>query len=100
MLQKSQTKKDTERQVAAAEAMGQEDTLTDEDLSQADEVVALPADEWCCMYRVLSLQEDFANEKSLIQHYLEGCRTCLHVPAQVPLQTEPDRVALGVCQVL
>jgi len=61
--------------------MGQEDTLTDEDLSQADEVVALPADEWCCMYCVLSLQEDFANEKSLIQHYLEGHgHVCMYLP--------------------
>ncbi|KIM71628.1 hypothetical protein PILCRDRAFT_24977, partial [Piloderma croceum F 1598] len=26
----------------------------------------------CCMYCVLSLQEDFANEKSVLQHYIEG----------------------------
>ena len=40
---KSQTKKDVERQVAAAKAMGQEDTLTDDDISQAAKVVAAPA---------------------------------------------------------
>ena len=78
---KSQTKKDAERRVAAAEAMGQEDTLTDDDISQPAEVVAAPANQWCCMYRVLSLQEDFTNEKSLIQHYLEGRgHICMYLP--------------------
>jgi hypothetical protein len=76
-----QAKKDTEGRVAAAEAMGQEDTLTDEEISQADEVVVAPANEWCCMYHVLSVQDDFANEKSLIQHYLEGHRhNCMYLP--------------------
>ena len=28
--------------------------------------------DWCCMYHILSLQEDFANEKSMLQHYIEG----------------------------
>jgi hypothetical protein len=36
--QKSQVKKDAERRVAAAEAMGQEDTFSDNDISQAEEV--------------------------------------------------------------
>jgi hypothetical protein len=56
----------------AAEAMGQEDTLEEADLMQADEPDAPERDAWCCMHQVLSLQEDFANEKPMLQHYLEG----------------------------
>ena len=52
--------------------MGQEAMLTDADVVQADEVVAAPDNDRCCMYRVLSLQDDFVHEKPLLQHYLEG----------------------------
>jgi hypothetical protein len=79
--QKSDMKKDAERRVAAAEAMGQEDTLTEKDIAQADEDVDVPANNWCCMHRVLTLQDDFANEKPRIQHYLEGRgHVCMFLP--------------------
>jgi len=79
--QKSQAKKDAERRVAAAEAMGQEDTLSDNDISQAEEVETAPESEWCCMYRVLSLQEDFVTEKPMIQHYIESSgHVCMFLP--------------------
>lgn len=78
---KSQVKKDAERRVAEAEAMGMEDTLTDADVAQAEETVTVPENNWCCMYRVISLQEDFANEKPLLQHYLEGRgHVCMFLP--------------------
>ena len=79
--QKSQTKKDAKRRVAAAEAMGQEGTLSDNDVSQAKENVMAPQSEWCCMQRVLSLQEDFATKKSMIQHYVESRgHVCMFLP--------------------
>jgi hypothetical protein len=78
---KSQAKKDAERRVAEAEAMGQEDALADTDITQADELITAPSNDWCCMHRVLSLQDDFANEKPLLQHYLEGRgHVCLFLP--------------------
>ncbi|KAG2753861.1 hypothetical protein P692DRAFT_201705046, partial [Suillus brevipes Sb2] len=62
-------------------AMGQEDMLSDNDISQAEEVEAAPESEWCCMYRVLSLQEDFATEKPMIQHYIESRgHVCMFLP--------------------
>jgi hypothetical protein len=67
--------------VAEAEAMGQEDALADTDITQADEPIAAPSNNWCCMHRVLSLQDDFVNEKPLLQHYLEGRgHVCLFLP--------------------
>jgi hypothetical protein len=72
MCSKSQVKKDVERQVTEVEAMGQEDTVTEADLTQAEEVVAAPINDWCCIHCVLSLQDDFANEKPMLQHYLKG----------------------------
>jgi len=81
--QKSQAKKDAERRVAAAEAMGQEDTLEEADLAQVEEpdTDSELRDEWCCMYRVLSLQEDFANKKPMLQHYIEGRgHVCMFLP--------------------
>jgi transposase len=40
-----------------------------------------PQNDWCCAYRVLSLQDDFVNEKPLLQHYPEGCgHVCLFLP--------------------
>ena len=46
------------------------------DTDQADKLIATPSNSWCCMHCVLSLQEDFVNEKLLLQHYLEG-HVCL-----------------------
>jgi hypothetical protein len=78
---KSQAKKDAERCVAEAEAMGQEDTLRDKDVSQAYEPESEPASDWCCMYWVLSLQEDFATEKPMLQHYIESHgHICMFLP--------------------
>jgi hypothetical protein len=65
-------KKDAEHHVVMAEMAGQEDTLDDTVLEDASEVLDEPENKWCCLYQVLSLQEDFANEKPEIQHYLEG----------------------------
>ena len=67
---KSQVKKDTERQVAQAEAMGAEDTVTDANHTQAESKMIF-VDRWCCISWVLLCQEDFVNEKPLLQHYLE-----------------------------
>lgn len=69
---KSQAKKDVERHVAEAETMGQEDTLWDEDVLQAHESKYEPTSDWCCMYWVLLLQEDFVTEKLMLQHYIES----------------------------
>jgi len=52
--------------------MGLDDTLTDADIAQVEESVTVCENNWCCMYQVISLQEEFANEKPLLQHYLEG----------------------------
>ena len=80
---KSQSKKDVERKVAEAEAMGQEDTLEDNDIVQAEEpkVAESPISDWCCCYHVLSLQDDFANKKPMIQHYIESWgHVCMFLP--------------------
>jgi hypothetical protein len=69
---KSQVKKDVERQVAEAEAMEREDGLTDKDLVEAEESVAESEDKWCCMYKVMSLQDDFVSEKPQLRHDLEA----------------------------
>jgi len=61
--QKSATKKDTECHVALAEMAGQEDSLNDAVLEEASKVVEEQKNKWCCLYRVLLLQEDFINEK-------------------------------------
>ena len=75
---KSQAKRDAERRVADAEAMGQEDTLADD---EAQDAAPTPVSDWCCIYRVLSLQEDFATEKPMLQHYIEGRgHICMFLP--------------------
>jgi hypothetical protein len=79
---KSQTRKDAERRVALAEAMGQDDSVSVED-TKLIEAAALSSedDRWCCMYRVLSLQEDFQTEKPLIQSIIEAAgHVCLFLP--------------------
>ena len=71
---KSQIKRDVEQQVAEVEAMGWDDTLEDDDIVQAEEpeVAKLSIRDWCCCYRILSLQDDFTNKKLMIQHYIES----------------------------
>jgi hypothetical protein len=64
-----------------AEMVGQEECLDDNILEEASQVVDENANEWCCMSRVISLQDDFINEKPDIQHYLEGRgHVCLFYP--------------------
>ena len=65
-------KKDTECCITLVKMAGQEDTLDDTVLEEASKVVEEPKNKWCCLYQVLSLQEDFIDEKPKIQHYLEG----------------------------
>ena len=61
--------------------MGQEDMIEAQDLVDAHDPAPDPANNWCCMHRVLSLQEDFANEKPMIQHYVESHRhVCMSLP--------------------
>jgi hypothetical protein len=70
-------------QKSQAETMGREDTLEDNDNVQAEEpeVAESPISDWCCCYRVLSLQDDFANEKPMIQHYIESRgHVCMFLP--------------------
>jgi hypothetical protein len=79
---KLQAKKDVERRVAEAEAMGQEDLLVEDDIAQAHALESLePVSNWCCIHRILSLQDDFANKKPMLQHYVEGHgHICMYVP--------------------
>lgn len=81
----SQKKKDALRKLAEAEKAGQEDTLTDEELREAQEAATEDVDtatsNWCCAKRVLSLQEDFLNEKPELQLYIESRNhICLFLP--------------------
>jgi hypothetical protein len=78
---KSAVKKDTECHVAMVEMAGQDDCLDDNVLEEASQVVDKNTNEWCCMSCVISLQDDFINEKPDIQHYLEGRgHVCLFYP--------------------
>ena len=82
---KSQSHKDAERRIMLAEAAGQEGAPSAEDVIDAHGApsVAPPTsdDEWCCMERVLSLQEDFRTEKPLIQSLIEDAgHVCLFLP--------------------
>jgi hypothetical protein len=70
--QKSAAKKDAECHVTLAKMAGQENSLDDTVLEEASEVVNELQNWWCCSFWVLSLQDDFINEKPEIQHYLEG----------------------------
>jgi hypothetical protein len=57
-----------------AEAAGQEDSIDEADIEAAEGPVVESDSKWCCLYRVISLQEDFINEKPMIQHFLEAVR--------------------------
>jgi hypothetical protein len=79
---KSGMRKDAERRLAIAEAIGKEEDVTENDIATV-ETEAPPVEEeaWCCMYRVLSLQEDFRTEKPLIQMMIEKAgHVCLFLP--------------------
>ncbi|OJA16726.1 hypothetical protein AZE42_11340 [Rhizopogon vesiculosus] len=84
--QKSQLRRDAERCVAAAESMGQEDTLANHKIADAElegdqDETESATDNWCYIYKVLSLQEDFANEKPMLQHLIESRgHVCLFLP--------------------
>ncbi len=82
---KSQVLKDAERRVAKVEEMEQQgDTIPmgETPVLEADsETQSAAVDEWCCMYRVLALQEDFLTEKPMIQSVIEEARhICLFLP--------------------
>src|SRR5216683_8338391 len=58
---KLQLRKDAECCIALADAMGQDDSVKEEDIKHIENEVLLIANDnegWCCMYRVLVLQED------------------------------------------
>ena len=77
----SQVKKDAEKRVAEADVMGQEDMIEAQDLVDAHDPALDPASDWCCMYCVLLLQDDFMNKKPMIQHYVKGQgHVCLFLP--------------------
>lgn len=81
MCKLSVAKKDALRRIAEAEAAGQDDTLTDADLAAANSDATDSSDDWCCMYCVISLQEDFRKEKPMLQHFLEDCgHKCIFLP--------------------
>jgi hypothetical protein len=79
---KSQSHKDAERRVTFAEAAGQESAASAEDTIVSNSVTPPASDDkWCCMQRVLSLQEDFRTERPLIQTLIEDAgHICLFLP--------------------
>ena len=82
---KSQTRKDAERRVALAEAAGPEYSASAEDVIVVNAVEDPTSDDinsgWCCMQRVLSLQEDFRTERPLVQTLIEDAgHICLFLP--------------------
>lgn len=79
---KSQTRKDAERRIALAESMGQDDSVSAEDSKAIESDAPSSADDrWCCMQRVLSLQEDFCAERPLMQSIIESAgHVCIFLP--------------------
>ncbi len=74
--------KDAERRIALAEAMGQGNAASTEDATLIEaEAAPITYDGWCCMYRVLALQEDFQTEKPFVQSIIEMAR---HVSLFLP----------------
>ena len=77
----SEQQKDAQRPVAQAEEAGQEETLAESNITQAEQPDIEPQSDWCCMHRVLSLQDNFANETPMIQKYVESRgHVCLFYP--------------------
>jgi hypothetical protein len=64
--------------------MGQDDSIKEEDIKHMENTALPVADDnegWCCMYRVLALQEDFQTEKPLIQSIIKDAgHICLFLP--------------------
>jgi hypothetical protein len=78
---KSAVHKDAEHRIALAKAMGQDDAVSPEDITQADTEAPSAEDPWCCIYHVLSLQEDFLLEQPLIQIVIKDAgHVCLFLP--------------------
>jgi hypothetical protein len=72
---KSKIHKDKEQCIAIAEAMEQGE------VPLMEEMPSNVASKWCCMHKVLSLQEDFRSEKPLIQSIIEDVgHICLFLP--------------------
>ena len=80
---KSQVLKDAEHRVEKLEEMDHQGEIPSAEELTAAEAIApsAPPDKWCCMYRVLSLQEDFLTEKPIIQSIIEEAgHVCLFLP--------------------
>ena len=81
---KSQVRKDAEHCVTKTEEMEQQGDMppTDETaVLDVEELSAAVTDDWCCMHRVLSQQEDFLTEKPMIQSIIEDAgHVCLFLP--------------------
>ena len=78
---KSEIYKDAERRVMFAEAVGEATSSADEKTVAGTETPPASDDMWCCMQRVLSLQEDFQAERPLIQMLIEDLgHICLFLP--------------------
>jgi len=78
---KSETYKDAERCVMFAEAAGEATSSADELTVAGTVMPPTPHNMWCCMQRVLSLQEDFQAERPLIQMLIEDSgHICLFLP--------------------
>jgi hypothetical protein len=76
---KSQLRKDAERWVALAEQL--EDNPSARDTKLLEAKVPIAEDGWCCMNRVLSLQDDFRTEKPQLQSIIEKAgHICLFLP--------------------
>ena len=61
--------------------MGQDDTMTAEDTTLTESEAQSNADQWCCMDRVLSLQDDSRMERPLVQSIIEDAgHICLFLP--------------------
>jgi hypothetical protein len=69
---KSQVQKDAEYWVALVHAMGQDEDISADLANVEHEVLPIATDEWCCMSRVLSLQQDFQSEKLCVQSIIEA----------------------------
>ena len=80
---KSQMCKDTEHRIAKVEGIKQQenDAPMDEETFPKTGAPSTAVDNWCCMYWVLSLQEDFLTEKPTIQSIIENAgHVCLFLP--------------------
>ena len=81
----SAKKKDALRKLAEAEQEGREDILTEDEFRDAQEASGMenhtPGNDWCCVKKVLSLQQDFLDEKPELQVEIEKRgHVCLFLP--------------------